>query len=288
MQEEVEQLEIKFWGTRGSIPSPGKNTVKYGGNTTCVELILNDNTLVIFDAGTGIKNLGQKIIKNGNPKKMRIFFTHSHWDHIQGFPLFTPAYYDDMEIQIYACEPIANYLKDILTQQMDSRFFPVKFDELKAKIIFKKITKKNFQLNDATVSYIKNNHPGTAFGFKVMEADKKIVFITDNELYANGGNSVTHWYEFVDFCKDADLLIHDAHYLPDEMIETAGWGHSSYQQALNLGIEANVKHLIFFHHEPDRTDDQIESILKDYQTKLKKIKLPMKLDAAIEGSKYIV
>ena len=126
-----------------------------------------------------------------------------------------------------------------------------------------------------------------AFGFKVVEASKKIVFITDNELSANG-KSNTPWREFVNFCKNADILIHDAHYFSDEIIKTAGWGHSSYQQAFNLGVEANVKHLIFFHHEPDRTDVQILSILDQFQKKIKKDKLTMKLDAAIEGSKYRV
>ena len=170
---------------------------------------------------------------------------------------------------------------------MDTKFFPVEFDQLKAKITFHKIDNNDFKLNNSTFSYIRNNHPGSAIGFKVVEADKKMVFITDNELSANG-KSVTLWNEFVDFCSDADLLIHDAHYLSNEMSDTVGWGHSSYQQTFNLGIEANVKHLIFFHHEPDRSDDQIQSILKIFRNRLKKINSSMKLDAAIEGTKYTI
>jgi len=280
-------LNLKFWGTRGSIPSPSKNTIKYGGNTTCVELILNDNTMVIFDSGTGIKNLGQKIIKNGSPKEMHLFFTHSHWDHVQGFPLFLPAYSDDVTIHIHCCELILDQLKNALTIQMDDRFFPVRFDQLDATIVFHKIVENDFMLNNATISYIKNNHPGTAFGFKVAEAEKKIVFITDNELFSNG-KSVTPWKEFVEFSRDADILIHDAHYFSEEIIKTEGWGHSTYQQAFNLGVEANVKQLIFFHHEPDRTDNQIHTIVNQYNEKLRKNNLSMKLDAAIEGSKYRV
>lgn len=287
MHEEILQLNLKFWGTRGSIPSPGKNTIKYGGNTTCVEVSLNDNTMVIFDSGTGIKNLGQKIIKNGGPKEIHLFFTHSHWDHVQGFPLFLPAYSDDVTIHIYCCEPILDQLKKALTIQMDDRFFPVRFDQLDATIVFHKVVENDFLLNNATFSYIRNNHPGMAFGFKAIQDSKKIVFITDNELAANG-MSITPWNEFVEFCKDADLLIHDAHYFSDEIIKTEGWGHSSCQQAFNLGVEANVKQLVFFHHEPDRSDEQIISMLKKYQKKIKKDKLVMKLDAAIEGSKYSV
>lgn len=277
---------MRFWGTRGTIPAPGQETIKYGGNTTCVELVLKDGTLAIFDAGTGIKKLGQNIIKNHKSNVIHLFFTHTHWDHIQGFPLFSPAY-ADFKIRIYSCPPTFNYIKQILTDQMDSRYFPVKFEQLKANISFQEIVAQNNQLSNGTFSFITNNHPGNAHGFRIIEDGKRVVFITDNELLPEE-KSKTSWVEFVDFCKDADLLIHDAHYLQQEMAKTAGFGHSSYEQVFNLGIEANVKHLLFFHHEPDRTDKQIESIVQNYRIKISKMKLNMKLDAATEGLNYIV
>ena len=280
-------MKVTFWGTRGSIPTPGQETIKYGGNTTCLELELDDGTLVIFDAGTGIKKLGQKIVSNGTHKTIHLFFTHSHWDHIQGFPLFSPAYSDEYRIKIYGCSLIFENLKDILTNQMGSQFFPVKFSQLKANISFVEIPGQQYWLNNALFYCIKNNHPGIATGFKVVENNKSVVFITDNELLPRD-SSATSWKEFVTFSKNADLLIHDAHYLDREMVDTAGWGHSSYDQALRLGIEAKAKHVIFFHHEPDRTDSQIEFILKKYRDKLKKLNINMKLDAAIEGSKYSI
>jgi len=278
-------LKVRFWGTRGSIPSPGQNTIKYGGNTTCLELELGDGTLIIFDAGTGITRLGQKIVSEQKHNVIHLFFSHSHWDHIQGFPLFKPAYSEDFEIKIYGCSRIFGNLENILTLQMNSEYFPVKFNQLKAKITFEEIVNDEYYLNGARLSCINNNHPGNSNGFKVEEEDKKVVFITDNELLAKNGAATT-WNEFVQFCQGADLLIHDSHYLPHEVKDKLGFGHSSYDQAIDLAIQANVKELIFFHHDPDRTDKQIESVLSDFRDKLTSKHIKMKLDAAKEGTKY--
>ena len=281
-------MKLRFWGTRGSIPSPGQHTVKYGGNTTCLELILDDGTLIIFDAGTGIRKLGNEIVQNNTNGTIHLFLTHSHWDHIQGFPFFIPAYSENVRIKIFGCPPAFNKLKEILTNQMESSYFPVNFDQLKAYITFQEISQNEHFVKDAQFLFIRNNHPGAAYGFKVIENNKIIVFITDNELLPAKESTITSWNEFIDFCKDADLLVHDAHYLQKEMIETAGFGHSSYEHAFNLGIEANVKHLIFFHHEPDRRDDEIESILKYFREKINNLKIDMKLDAATEGLSYVI
>ncbi len=276
---------VKFWGTRGSIPSPGQETIRYGGNTTCLEVELSDGTLVIIDAGTGIKKLGQKIVSNSAVKKIHIFFTHSHWDHIQGFPLFAPAYSDKYEIEIYGCPPVFHNVKEILTNQMDSRYFPVRFSNLKANIHFHQVTEKRLEIGSGFVECISNNHPGGAHGFKFTDNGKKLVFITDNELHMPG-NSNSTWAQFIEFCRDADLLIHDAHYLNDELENTTGWGHSSYEQTFQLAIEANARQLLFFHHDPDRKDEEIDEIVKSFRDKVKKMGINLKLDAAIEGKKY--
>jgi len=281
-------LKLRFWGTRGSIPSPGISTVKYGGNTTCVELLLNDGTLVIFDAGTGIRKLGNQIIQNNSNGTIHLFLTHSHWDHIQGFPFFLPAYSEDVQIKIFGCPPAFDKLKEILSSQMESSYFPVNFNQLKAKIIFKEIAQNEQWIKDAQFSFIRNNHPGAAYGFKVNQDDKTIIFITDNELLPSNNSANTSWEQFIDFCQDADVLVHDAHYLQEEMVETAGYGHSSYEDAFDLGVKANVKRLIFFHHEPDRKDDEIEAIIKHYRKKRDNLKISMKLDAAKEGLSYVI
>ncbi|NOZ61504.1 MAG: MBL fold metallo-hydrolase [Calditrichaeota bacterium] len=278
-------MKVTFWGTRGSIPSPGQETIHYGGNTTCLEIELSDGTLLVFDAGTGIKKLGQHIVSNSRVGKINIFFTHSHWDHIQGFPLFAPAYSDKYEIEIYSCPPVFRNVQEILTSQMDARYFPVRFSNLKAKILFHQIEEPKFNLGAAVIECIKNNHPGGANGFKVTDHNKILVFITDNELHAPGNSSST-WEQFVDFCRGADLLIHDSHYLSDELRNAIGWGHSSYEQAFQLGIAAGAKELLFFHHDPDRTDGQIDEIVRGFRERIKKMGQKMKLDAATEGTKY--
>ena len=280
-------MELRFWGTRGSIPSPGPDTVKYGGNTSCLELILDDGTLVVFDAGTGIRGLGDRLIKNKQNGVIHLFLTHSHWDHIQGFPFFAPAYSGDTELKIFGCPPIYSKLREILTNQMESKYFPVSFEQLNAKISFQEICNGEHYIGKAQFSFIRNNHPGVAYGFRIVEDGKSIVFITDNELKPPH-NAHTSWQEFVDFCKNVDLLVHDAHYLQEEMNETAGYGHSSHDQVFNLGIEAHAKHLVFFHHRPERSDAELDPIIKNYRYKLKKINIDMKLDAAIEGLSYKV
>ncbi len=275
-------LKLRFWGTRGSIPSPGPDTVKYGGNTTCVELLLNDGTLILFDAGTGIRNFGTKYLKRFTKYHINLFLTHSHWDHIQGFPFFTPAYNENVKIDIYGCPPTYNKLQDILTNQMESRYFPVNFSTLKSKIEFKPINDGSHPIGSATFSFIQNNHPGTAYGFKVEEDGKQIIFITDNELTPPKSKS-TEWSEFVSFCHQADILVHDAQYLQHELDVNSGFGHSSYEQAVKLGLEAGVSHLIFFHHNPGRTDDEIDEIVMAMQKNLNSDMKLMSVSAAREG-----
>ena len=275
-------MKLTFWGTRGSIPSPGPNTIKYGGNTTCIEVRLEDGTLIIFDAGTGIRNLGSELVKSRKNKVINLFISHSHWDHIQGFPFFTPAYLEDTTINIFGCPPTYDKLQEILTNQMESKYFPVNFGELKAKIIFKEITNGYHKIGDATFSFIENNHPGTAYGFKVTESGCNMVFITDNELIPID-NKTTRWEDFLDFCKDADLLIHDAQYLNSELLNSSGFGHSSFEQTLDLGLQANVKQLIFFHHNPNRTDSELDYILNNVQDKLMDLDRDIIISAAQEG-----
>ncbi|MBN2013380.1 MBL fold metallo-hydrolase [candidate division KSB1 bacterium] len=280
-------MKLRFWGTRGSIPSPGPETVKYGGNTTCVELLLNDGTLILFDAGTGIRNFGAEYLKQNGNHQINLFLTHSHWDHIQGFPFFKPAYKDDVNINIYGCPPTYNKLHDILTNQMESRYFPVNFDELKSKIKFMPINEGSHPIGSATFSFIENNHPGTAYGFKVMEDRKHIIFITDNEL-TPPRDRATKWEQFVEFCSAADILVHDAQYLEDELKNNSGFGHSSYEQTVELGLEAGVKQLLFFHHNPGRTDNEIDVIVDTMQKKLEGRRTNMTISAAREGQEIII
>jgi phosphoribosyl 1,2-cyclic phosphodiesterase len=280
-------LKLRFWGTRGSIPSPGPDTVKYGGNTTCVELRLDDGTTIIFDAGTGIRELGVEIVKRNENHQINLFLSHSHWDHIQGFPFFQPAYRGDTKIDIFGCPPTYNKLREILTNQMESKYFPINFNELKAQINFKAINNGKYPIGNATFSFIENNHPGTAYGFKVTENNHNLVFITDNELEPPN-NKTTKWEDFISFCKEADVLIHDAQFLDQELLNTSGFGHSSYEQALKLGLDAKVKQLIFFHHNPGRKDDEIDRIVTENQNQLRTMNSNLILFAAKERQEIII
>lgn len=280
-------MKLRFWGTRGSIPSPGPDTVVYGGNTACIELRLDDDTLVVFDAGTGIRELGLNIERRNNKEKVNLFLSHSHWDHIQGFPFFNPAYNNDTIINIYGCPPTFQKLREILTNQMESKYFPINFNDLKAKIFFREINNGKYTIGNARFSFIQNNHPGIAYGFKVSDNNRSIVVITDNELEPPNGK-VTTWQEFVDFCRNADVLIHDAQYLEKEMINNSGFGHSSYEQALRLGLDANVKHLIFFHHNPERGDKEISRIIEQFQSQLAAENRSMAVSAAKEGLELVL
>lgn len=281
-------MMIKFFGTRGSIPSPGPGTVRYGGNTTCVQLVSKGGDLIIIDSGTGIRKLGIELSKMNNMPHIHLFLTHSHWDHIQGFPFFLPAYLPKTSITIYGCPPAYTKLQEILSNQMESQYFPVKFKNLKANINFENFCRnKRLQIKSLLIETIENYHPGTAYALKFVENKKVFVFMTDNELSLNE-NSPTSWEEFKEFCKDADCFIHDAQWDEDELPKKKGWGHSSYKEALKLALDSNAKQFYLFHHDPDRLDFQIDKFVQGCREIIKKKGRNTYCDAAREGAKLIL
>ncbi len=177
-------MEIKFWGTRGSIPVPGKNTVKFGGNTPCISVDFGGDELIILDAGTGIRNLGDEIIRENKFKKIRLFISHTHWDHIQGLPFFAPVYSKDYEIKICVYSYHAGNFKDILETQMHPKYFPVHHESLNAKIKFMRISPgKSYSIKGLKLSTITVNHTRKTLGFKLESDGKSIVYMTDNEIF---------------------------------------------------------------------------------------------------------
>jgi phosphoribosyl 1,2-cyclic phosphodiesterase len=276
-------VKVKFWGTRGSIATPGPTTVRFGGNTTCLEILLEDGARIVLDAGTGIRMLGSALLESPATEPIHLFLTHSHWDHIQGFPFFSPAYDRDREIRIYGFQRAYDKLREILTNQMESKFFPVNFEDLNAKIKFIEISAETYQIKNAKISAVANNHPGTAHGFRIRENARSLVFLTDNELHPPS-NLQTSWSEFVEFCSGANLLIHDAMYTEDELEKRQGWGHSSYAQALDLALDAGVETLTLFHHDPAHDDATIDRIVADCRHRIEDRKASLRCDAAVEGS----
>ncbi|PAJ75817.1 MBL fold metallo-hydrolase [Pseudoalteromonas sp. NBT06-2] len=257
-------MKVTFYGTRGSIPTPGENTVKYGGNTACV-LIVADNKKLILDAGTGIKKLGEELISNNDP--VTIILSHNHWDHIQGFPFFVPAYQKNRQINIYSA-PTNPVEHNAIIEQMNMSTFPLSFKDLSAdiKIIPFKNKFENMIINGFSISSIHINHPNGGFAYKICHNNKAVAYVTDNEVYSKD-NLNTDFTEWIDFLRDVDFLIHDAQYTDLEMPLKLGWGHSSIDQAVKLAKAAKVKVLVLYSHAPERTDTELDKIIKDMQFK---------------------
>lgn len=247
---------IKFWGVRGSNPTPDKDKVEFGGDTSCVEVRTSNNDLIILDMGSGIRNLGKDLIKEENsPKTIHIFLSHFHFDHIMGFLVFPPLFNESYTINIYG------YNKHTSTQNfsdkiMDSTFWPVGLDILKAKINFIDLDGEPFKINETTsLTYKYHPHPGTATSYKINVDGTTILYTTDCEHPDNKFNQ-----NVIDLANNSDFLIHDSHFTPEDLITHKGWGHSSWETTANLAKTANIKQAILYHFNPLYTDVELLKI----------------------------
>lgn len=276
-------MEIKFWGTRGSIASPGEDTVRYGGNTTCVEVLLTSGQRVILDAGSGIRVLGNSPPLKEGPTECYLLITHIHWDHIMGFPFFAPIYRKETKLLLDGCTKALEGLRITLNNGMVDGVFPVGYESLRSKIeLLKRLPEGPLVVGDATVEATEIKHPQGGMGFRIKEGGKTMVFLTDNELSLDGSNGRS-FSDYARFCEGADLLVHDAQYLPEEMKLKRGWGHSDYETVLILANSSGAKRLVFTHHDPDRTDTQIDQIILDARKKVRELGWDLVVDAAAEG-----
>jgi phosphoribosyl 1,2-cyclic phosphodiesterase len=277
-------MEIRFWGTRGSIPSPGPQTLEFGGNTTCVEVTLDSGRRIVIDAGTGIRVLGEQLKTSAATVRMHLLLTHNHWDHLLGLPFFDPIYRADTEILIDGWPLAFQALTRVFDDHMGDGFFPVAFDQLKARISFiNRLARGPLVLDDVLIEAMPVNHPQGCLGFRFREGNRTLVFITDNELGQDEGR---RFRDFVRFAQDCDLLIHDAQYLPEEMPEHRGWGHSTYEEAVRLAVEAKAKRLILTHHDPGRSDAEVKRILQRARKLVSGKHGAPKIDAARDGATY--
>lgn len=274
-------MKVKVWGTRGSIPTPGRDTVKYGGNTTCIEITVNNGEEIIIDAGSGIRALSEKIISN-EINHINLFLTHSHWDHIQGFPFFLPIYNSNFSIKIFAASPTYERLLDILKGQMKSIYYPVPFKEIGAKIEFEKIRKSGISISGVKINSILTNHPLETHAFRFEENGKVFVFMSDNELDHQDIANIPY-KKHLDFIKDADVLIHDAQYEKRNIEKYKGWGHSSWEKTVSFAKEGKVKTLYLTHYAPTQIDKEIDKIIEKAN---KSIKGSLKVKGAIEGKGF--
>lgn len=274
-------MRIKFWGARGSIPVSGKNYNKYGGSTTCVEVRSKKNELVIVDAGSGIRLLGKELLKNSH-NSFHMLFTHSHWDHVLGFPFFAPIYNKKTQIRIMGCSFSSDPVREIIAKTMQPPGFPVKFEEISARFEFASVCASGCELEGMQVLPIELSHPNNGLGYKFCEGGKTFAFLTDNELgYAHPGGRPLE--DYVAFARGADLLVHDADYLPAEYPKRRTWGHSTWEQALDLALKAEVASLGLFHHNQDRFDRDVDRVVAECSRRAKRYGSRLKCFAVREG-----
>lgn len=254
-------MVITCWGSRGSIPVSGRSYIKYGGDTTCMAIHTDSDDIIIVDAGTGIRRLGNHLIDQGR-YRYNFILTHGHWDHLMGFPFFKPLFLSRTVIHINRAPFRKKFMENMFSKVMAPPNFPVRYSDLKAKIVWQAGHPAEFQIGSVTVFPIPISHPNTGKGYKFTENGKSFVFITDNELgYVHPGGLA--FDDYVDFCKGADLLIHDGEYTEDEYAKLVEWGHSAYTDTLKLAFAAGVKRLGLFHLNQERTDDQVDAIVND-------------------------
>jgi len=275
---------VKFWGVRGSIPTPGYRTRIYGGNTSCVEFRINDK-LFICDAGTGIRELGDSLQwREHDASEFHMFFSHSHWDHIQGFPFFEAAYSAGKTINVYGVLAGEQKTHSLLSGQMSNDYFPVDFSELSAEIISKDLNPEGTKVHGVTVSVLKQPHPGGSNAFRFCHEGLKAIYATDCEidLFLNQGKFGPEERaaenpaelralpeDYVSFFRGADLLIHDAQYSDQEYVEKVGWGHPRFSTVVDLAVQAEVKRLALFHHDPNHSDAEIDGIVDQARARAK-------------------
>ncbi len=291
-------LKLKFWGVRGSIPCPGPDKVKFGGNTSCLQVI-GGSDVIILDAGTGIRELGLQLAALRKPLRIHLLLTHTHWDHIQGFPFFTPIYIPGHEIFVYGPRALEKSLEEAVMAQMQYSYFPVKGVELSSKIVFRELDEEDFRLGDVEFRSKSMNHPIRVLAFRFARGASVGVYTGDNEPYYDvladtnraADSGIHNRQQFikecndrvVQFVKDSSLLIADAQYTDKEYEQKRGWGHSSVSHVLDLAVGGEVGKLALFHHEPTHDDATLAAIERDARALAKKRSKKIEVFSAREG-----
>lgn len=249
-------MQITFWGVRGSIPTPGPATVQIGGNTSCVE-VRAGKAILIFDGGTGLRLLGKKLAKE-SPLTAHMFFSHVHWDHIQGFPFFEPAFVKGNVFHLYGGNNVSRTLEETLEGQMDHPNFPVHLGVMGATMTFADLPEgQAVEIDDGVggkvrITNARGNHPQGVFAFRVEHGGKAIVYATDTEHYEGRIDE-----KLAALAKDAAILIYDSQYTPEEYGSKKGWGHSTFEEGAKLAKLAGAKKLVLYHHDPMQSDDAV-------------------------------
>lgn len=287
---------VRFWGVRGSIPTPGPDTVRFGGNTSCVTLDAPDIDggstgkpgTIVFDAGSGIRPLGFALLREkGPPLRAHLLLSHTHWDHIQGFPFFVPAFIPGNQISVYGCTEGEGGIRGALEGQMAHRYFPVALSQLGATLDFTDVTHGEQTIGGVTVSVAPLNHSSTTVGYRVETGGRSVVYLTDAEPRRDGDHTVVD-PAMLSLAAGADLLIHDAQYTDEEYPTKVGWGHSPIGYVVDFALSAAVRHLVLFHHDPLSTDQKIDAMLAGARERAAAAGAMMQVDAAAEGAEILL
>ncbi len=275
-------MVITFYGVRGSTPVPGPTTLKYGGNTSCVHIELDNGDDLILDAGTGIRRLGHRLAQKSTPAN--ILLSHGHWDHIQGYPFFDPIYQEDRDIHVYISLQQGRKLLSTLFSQMDGTHFPVRAEDLPSNNFpkFKGIESELYEREGIHVVKQTLNHPGGGVAYRISENGASCAYVTDNELDPPN-RPATNYDQWVNYLHGVDVLIHDAQYTEADMPHKHGWGHSLISQVRRLATDAEVGTLVMFHHDPDRSDAELDEIQIENEKYLKSQRAPSRSVCAAEG-----
>ncbi len=289
-------MRVRFWGTRGSIATPGPSTLHYGGNTSCVEVVTNAGRRLILDCGTGARPLGTWLMEHAPPPiRATILLSHTHWDHIQGFPFFMPLFVAGNEFTVCAPQGVDRSLSDVLAGQMEFTYFPVELGQLPARIQYQELSEDIHELDGLRVTAQLLRHPATALGYRIEADGAVVVYLCDHEPFSAAvwpdgvvGTRIEDLAHLGDrwhaaFMKHADLLIHDAQYTPEEYPAKKDWGHSTFEYAVELAAVADVRQLALTHHDPAHDDQQIAEIEQRARALARKRNFALHVFCAYEG-----
>lgn len=282
-------MQVRCWGTRGSMPSPGMATAGYGGNTSCVEVVAAGRRF-IFDAGSGIRLLGEQLLQQGDAIRAELFLTHFHWDHIQGLPFFGPLYSPTTRLRVHGAKQGDIDIRTLIAGQMGPIYFPVPFERVEAHMDFQHLNGDPWHEPDVDVSAIRVRHPANTYGYRISSRGASLAYVPDCELH--GGQypleARTTYEQLVRFLGDVDVLYHDAMFSDAEYPRREGWGHSTFTQAVKLAEDAGVRRLYLFHHAPERTDADLSRILEELRTDIARRGSKLEIGVAAEGEELSV
>jgi len=257
-------MQARVWGCRGSIAVPGPDTVRYGGNTSCVEVRLASGHVLILDAGTGMRPLGVSML-HALPAELNVMLTHLHMDHLQGLGFFQPLFAPGLDIRIWGPSSPVQHLRERIAMYLSPPLFPVRLEDVASNTTFHDAPDEPVRIGSATIRAAKVAHQGPTVGYRIEENGRTLVYLPDHEpsLGADLATVPASWMSGHDIAKDADVLLHDGQYRDHEYREHIGWGHSGVSDALEFANKANVDQLVLFHHDPYHTDDELETLLAD-------------------------